>query len=110
MNASLPPHKYDEERGIVYRLIGRHYFPAVLLEQEMERWEHAAMARSKLLYMAEFQPALLYELSADGRLDAYLSAFIREKQEKLNLLSKQMGGDAMAEARAREMIFYDDMD
>ena len=61
--------------------------------------------RAKLAFMKEHELELYVELVEQDRLVEYLRGFSSEFKEQVNFIANQMGGDANAQACAREIAY-----
>jgi len=60
--------------------------------------------KSTLEFMKEHQPELYAELLHSGKLESYIMQTQREMAEQTEFIAQQMGGDANAQACAREIV------
>lgn len=95
---TLPLYKYDEDNGIIYKLEGDYYYPQVMTDLAEENLSLSTAGRVKLSFMREHEMELYCTLVAEDRLGEYLREFSGEFQSKVDLISRQMGGDANARA------------
>lgn len=101
----LPKYQYDADNGIIYKLEGDYYIPEVFTTIVEETLSLSLPGRTKLEFMKENEPWLYVELAEQDRLEEYLQNFSREMQEQIATIAHQMGGDANAEACAREIVY-----
>jgi len=65
-------------------------------------WSPTSTEQSMLIFMQEHEPQLYAELKTEGALQEHLHEYSRWHHDMVDRIAEQMGGDANAEACARE--------
>lgn len=76
------------ENGIMYKLVGDYYIPALeVTDEERSIGKYGRMYRD---YLKEHNPMMFNDLLLTGRLWSYLADLNEQAQSRLQLIIKQM--------------------
>ena len=94
------------ENGIMYKLVGDYYIPALeVIDEERSIGKYGRMYRD---YLKEHNPMMFNDLLLTGRLWSYLADLNEQAQSRLQLIIKQMqeAENVTDELKARDQMAW----
>lgn len=94
------------ENGIMYKLVGDYYIPALeVTDEERSIGKYGRMYRD---YLKEHNPMMFNDLLLTGRLWSYLADLNEQAQSRLQLIIKQMqeAENVTDELKARDQMAW----
>ena len=80
---------FDESNGLWYELQGDYYIPCLILPEE-ETQSIGLWGQRHKQYLKEHKHFIYTTMLIDGTLNSYLADIVRQAQERLLLLTKQI--------------------